>query len=39
VPAVRNLFQSRFGEERIHVGDAFQSVASGLALLALDKAR
>jgi len=39
VPAVRGLFQSRFGAEKIHVGDAFQSVASGLALYALDRAR
>jgi hypothetical chaperone protein len=39
VPAVRELFLSRFGKDRIHVGDAFQSVASGLALLALDQAR
>jgi hypothetical chaperone protein len=39
VPAVRGLFLSRFGEDRIHVGDAFQSVASGLALLAMDQAR
>jgi len=39
VPAVRQLFLTRFGEDRIHTGDAFQSVASGLALLALDQAR
>jgi hypothetical chaperone protein len=39
VPAVRALFDRRFGRERIHVGDAFRSVASGLALLALDRAR
>jgi hypothetical chaperone protein len=39
VPAVRALFDRRFGAERIHVGDAFRSVASGLALLALDRAR
>jgi hypothetical chaperone protein len=39
VPAVRALFRSRFGEDKIHVGDAFQSVASGLALLALDQVR
>jgi hypothetical chaperone protein len=37
VPAVRQLFRSRFAEERIHIGDAFQSVASGLALLAADR--
>jgi hypothetical chaperone protein len=39
VPAVRALFDRRFGADRIHVGDAFRSVASGLALLALDRAR
>lgn len=38
VPAVRALFSERFGEARIHVGDAFQSVASGLALIAADRA-
>jgi hypothetical chaperone protein len=37
VPAVRRLFDRRFPAERIHQGDAFQSVASGLALLAADK--
>ncbi len=39
VPAVRQLFTKRFGKDRVHVGDAFQSVASGLALLALDRSR
>ena len=39
VPAVRALFDRRFGAERIHIGDAFRSVASGLALLALDRQR
>jgi hypothetical chaperone protein len=38
VPAVRALFLERFGESRIHIGDAFQSVASGLALIAADRA-
>ncbi|HEY5225467.1 MAG TPA: Hsp70 family protein [Methylovirgula sp.] len=38
VPAIRRLFTDRFGKERIHLGDAFQSVASGLALLAADRA-
>ena len=37
VPAVRALFDRRFGAGRIHIGDAFRSVASGLALLALDR--
>ena len=36
VPAVRRLFARRFPQERLHQGDAFQSVASGLALLAAD---
>ena len=36
VPAVRRLFSRRFPAGRIHQGDAFQSVASGLALLAAD---
>ena len=39
VPAVRNLFARRFRTERVHQGDAFQSVASGLAMLAADRAR
>jgi len=39
VPAVRALFDRRFGAGRIHIGDAFRSVASGLALLALDRTR
>ncbi len=38
VPAVRRLFERRFPAGRIHQGDAFQSVASGLALLAVDRA-
>ncbi|MGL4635610.1 MAG: Hsp70 family protein [Beijerinckiaceae bacterium] len=38
VPAVRHLFTSRFGADRIHLGNAFQSVASGLALVARDRA-
>nr|WP_246574070.1 Hsp70 family protein [Chelatococcus asaccharovorans] len=37
VPSVRALFDRRFGPARIHVGDAFRSVASGLALIALDR--
>ena len=36
VPAVRALFARRFPPDRLHQGDAFQSVASGLALLAAD---
>ena len=38
VPAVRQLFVERFEPERLHTGNAFQSVASGLALLAQDRA-
>lgn len=38
VPAVRRLFDRRFGAEKVHIGDAFRSVASGLALVALDRA-
>ena len=38
VPAVRRLFERRFPAGRIKQGDAFQSVASGLALLAADRA-
>ncbi len=38
VPAVRALFDRRFPADRIHQGDAFQSVASGLALMAADRA-
>ena len=37
VPAVRRLFEHRFAPERIHEGDAFQSVASGLAAMAADR--
>lgn len=39
VPALRRLFVERFGAQRIHIGNAFQSVASGLALIAADRAR
>ncbi|MDR3724145.1 MAG: Hsp70 family protein [Terracidiphilus sp.] len=38
VPAVRRIFTSRFGEERIRTGNAFTSVAHGLALRALQRA-
>ena len=34
VPAVYRLFTSRFGEDRVQSGDAFTSVAHGLALMA-----
>ncbi len=34
VPAVQRVFTSRFGEERVQSGEAFTSVAYGLALMA-----
>jgi hypothetical chaperone protein len=36
VPAVRRIFEERFGSDRLIVGDEFTSVAKGLALRALD---
>ena len=33
VPAVRAIFQSRFGSERIETGGEFESIAAGLALI------
>lgn len=39
VPAVQALFLKRFGKDKIRVGDAFHSVAAGLALYALDETR
>lgn len=39
VPAVRALFLKRFGKDKIRDGDAFHSVAAGLALYALDETR
>jgi hypothetical chaperone protein len=36
VPAVRNIFTTRFGEKRIRGGNEFTSVARGLALKAMD---
>lgn len=33
VPAIRNLFIDRFGEERLASGDQFESIAYGLALI------
>jgi hypothetical chaperone protein len=37
VPAVRHIFESRFGVERISAGNEFTSVAHGLALRAQEK--
>jgi hypothetical chaperone protein len=39
VPAVRRIFELRFGEGRIRTGDEFTSVASGLALRSLSGER
>lgn len=39
VPAVRRIFVDRFGGDRIHAGGEFTSVASGLALRALELRR
>ena len=36
IPAVRRVFATRFGVERLADGDNFQSVALGLALIGLD---
>ncbi|MGZ7061011.1 MAG: Hsp70 family protein, partial [Candidatus Angelobacter sp.] len=36
VPAVRRIFEKRFGEKRIRGGNEFTSVARGLALKAMD---
>lgn len=36
VPAVRRIFEARFGERRIRGGNEFTSVARGLALKAMD---
>ncbi len=39
VPAVRALFDARFGAERVQSGGEFVSVAEGLALIARDRSR
>jgi hypothetical chaperone protein len=36
VPAVRRIFSTRFGEDRIRSGNEFTSVAHGLALRAAE---
>lgn len=36
VPALRSLFESRFGANRLATGDQLQSIASGLALIGLE---
>lgn len=37
VPALRSLFESRFGADRLATGDQLQSIASGLALIGLER--
>lgn len=37
VPALRDLFESRFGAQRLATGDQLQSIASGLALIGLER--
>jgi hypothetical chaperone protein len=39
VPAVRALFANRFGQDKLRFGDAFNSIACGLALIAADRVR
>jgi hypothetical chaperone protein len=39
VPAVRRIFETRFGKKRIRGGNEFTSVARGLALKAMDMRR
>jgi hypothetical chaperone protein len=39
VPAVRRIFEKRFGPERIRGGNEFTSVAHGLALRAMESSR
>jgi hypothetical chaperone protein len=39
VPAVRRIFETRFGKDRIRSGNEFTSVAHGLALRAEEKLR
>jgi hypothetical chaperone protein len=39
VPGVRQIFEERFGEEKIRTGGELISVASGLALSALEESR
>jgi len=37
VPAVRQLFEKRFGAERLAYGDEFLSVAQGLGIMAIEQ--
>ena len=38
-PALRKIFETRFGAKKLHFDNPFQSVAAGLALLAADRRR
>jgi hypothetical chaperone protein len=38
VPAVRRIFEEKFGAERVRTGGEFTSVARGLALSGLERA-
>ncbi len=39
IPAVRRLFESRFGSEKLDSGGQFESIAHGLALIGLEEDR
>ncbi len=39
LPALRQIFEARFGAAKLHYDNPFQSVAAGLALLAADRRR
>jgi hypothetical chaperone protein len=39
IPALRAIFEQRFGASKLHFDNPFQSVAAGLALLAADRRR
>ncbi len=39
IPALRAIFERRFGARKLHFDNPFQSVAAGLALLAADRRR
>lgn len=39
VPAVRRIFETRFGADRLRAGNEFTSVARGLALKARDRGK
>jgi hypothetical chaperone protein len=39
IPSLRAVFERRFGAQKLHYDNPFQSVAAGLALLAADRRR